>query len=91
MSTRSTRRPSVSSAQIGDTGTVIAMQYLGMSGCAKLIIATRFNSKGKATRFIELLGDHRPVRHIYDELVGCEVEVVESEGSSYGMHSLRPI
>lgn len=60
-------------AKLGDRGVILGMEYLGPgSGGAFLLIETK-------DQVVGLFGDHRPISHIVESLLGMEVEVVPTE------------
>ena len=69
------------SAAVGDIGIVGRISQEGGSGLASLTLET-----GEGEVLID--GDWRMIQMIVDDLEGCEVEVVESEG---GALSIRPL
>lgn len=74
-------------AQIGDRGMVFGWTVSPGSGLGQLLMKT--DPDREEVLFIN--GDWRPISEIAEELDGQEVEVVESEGSSYGCHAVQPL
>lgn len=84
---------SVRQAKVGDVGTVIGVETHGMGSGMWTLIIERTNPRAKvrARAFSQLHGDWRPIRDIYEATKGQRVEIVESEGSAYGCHAVRPL
>lgn len=72
-------------AFVGDRGIVLGVITSELSGVAQLAI--RISDTGIAL----LSGDWRCIRQIADDLLHEEIEVVESENSIYGCHSVRSL
>lgn len=84
---------SVRLAKPGDQGTVIGVETHGMGSGMWTLIIERTNPRAKvrARNFVQLHGDWRPIRNIYEACKGQRVKIVKSEGSAYGCHGVMPL
>lgn len=71
-------------AQVGDVGVVKGCEGMGGSGIAKFHLDVD-------SADVVVVGDWRPLRDAAADLMGRCVEVVQGDGSDYGMHCLRPV
>ncbi len=72
-------------ANVGDRGWVLGAVSHDGSGLLKLAIQV------SEQEVIFLEGDWRSISHIVDDLANREVEIIQGEGSIYGLHNVRPV
>ena len=70
-------------AEIGDQGVVVGLNSHG--SIAPLILQIAKEEQ------VYLYGDWRMIAELVDAFVGERVGVVETEGSAYGAHNIRPL
>lgn len=70
-------------AEIGDQGTVVGLE--GYGSIATLVLQVAEEEQAY------LYGEWRMVTDLVDAFLGEHVEIVETEGSFYGAHGIRPM
>lgn len=70
-------------AEIGDEGVVLGLENFGSIAALVLQVGE--------DELAHLYGDWRMVADLVEAFAGERVEIVETEGSAYGAHGIRPL